>query len=198
MPAGGTFHGAGKALKKAIPDVKIVLAEPEAAPLLKSGIKTERKPDGAPVDTHPAFASHPIQGWTPDFIPKVLADAPMDLLDELIMVPGAAAMATSKELAANEGILTGISGGMRVFLSHPSVQTFTLTGGTVYAALEVAKKAPDGAVILAMLPDTGERYISTPLFGDIIADMDEAELEIAMSTPSYQLIPGKPPVLAAG
>jgi len=176
---GGTYHGAGKAIKAAKPDVKIVLAEPEAAPLLKSGVKTERNPDGSPLDTHPAFTSHPIQGWTPDFIPKVLEDAP-PLHDELFMVPGAEAVKTAKALAANEGILTGISG-----------------GGTMYTALEVAKLAPEGSVVLAMLPDTGERYLSTPLFADIPADMNEAELDIALSTPSYQLIPGKPPVLAA-
>ena len=68
---GGTFHGAGKALKASIPDLKIVLAEPEAAGLLASGVATERNADGSPKASHPAFAAHPIQGWTPDFIPKV-------------------------------------------------------------------------------------------------------------------------------
>ena len=68
---GGTFHGAGKALKAALPDVKIVLAEPEVAGLLASGVATERNADGSPKASHPAFAAHPIQGWTPDFIPKV-------------------------------------------------------------------------------------------------------------------------------
>eukprot|EP00967_Tisochrysis_lutea_P146135 scaffold275413_cov27-Tisochrysis_lutea.AAC.2 len=66
-----------------------------------------------------------------------------------------------------------------------------------WAALETAKKAPPGSVILAMLPDTGERYLSTPLYADIEADMNDEELEIAKSTPSFQLIPGKEPVLAA-
>ena len=69
------------------------------------------------------------------------------LQDELFPVPGDAAVNTAKALAAKEGLLTGISG-----------------GGTMYAALETAKKAPKGSVILAMLPDTGERYLSTPLF----------------------------------
>lgn len=63
--------------------------------------------------------------------------------------------------------------------------------------METAKKAPPGSVILAMLPDTGERYLSTPLYADIEADMNDEELEIAKSTPSFQLIPGKEPVLAA-
>ena len=178
---GGTFHGAGKALKDALPDVKIVLAEPEAAGLLASGTPTPRNADGSPAESHPAFAAHPIQGWTPDFIPKVLDDAPMDaLMDELFPIPGDAAVATAKALAAKEGLLTGISG-----------------GGTMYAALETAKNAPKGSVILAMLPDTGERYLSTPLFADIPADMNDEELSIAKSTPSFQLIPGQEPVLAA-
>jgi cysteine synthase A len=177
---GGTFHGAGKAIKDKRPDVKIILAEPEDAGLLKSGIATERNADGSPVGTHPAFAPHPIQGWTPDFIPKVLDDAPEALMEELLPIPAASAIATSKLLAAKEGLLTGISG-----------------GGTMWAALETAKNAPEGSVILAMLPDTGERYLSTPLFADIAADMNDEELEIAKSTPSFQLIPGEEPVLSA-
>jgi cysteine synthase A len=176
---GGTFHGAGKAIKEKKPDVKIILAEPEDAGLLVSGIPTERNADGSPVASHPAFKPHPIQGWTPDFIPKVLEDAPMaNLMEELVPIPGASAVATAKLLAAKEGLLTGISG-----------------GGTMWAALETAKKAPKGSVILAMLPDTGERYLSTPLFAEIDADMNEDELKIAKSTPSFQLLPGEEPVL---
>merc|ERR1712087_73453 len=177
---GGTFNGAGRALKKERPDLKIILAEPQDAGLLASGIPTERKEDGAPVGTHPAFKPHPIQGWTPDFIPKVLEDAPTELMHELLPIPAAEAIATAKELASKEGLLTGISG-----------------GGTMWAALETAKTAPEGSVILAMFPDTGERYLSTPLYTDIAADMNEEELEIAKSTPSFQLIPGQEPVLQA-
>merc|ERR1719171_2958489 len=103
-----------------------------------------------------------------------------DLMEELVPIPPADAIATAKELAAKEGLLTGISG-----------------GGTMWAALETAKKAPKGSVILAMLPDTGERYLSTPLYTDILGDMNEEELEIAKSTPSFQLIPGEDPVLQA-
>jgi len=177
---GGTFHGAGSALKAKFPNLKIVLAEPEDAGLLVSGIATERNDDGSPVGSHPAFKAHPIQGWTPDFIPKVLEDAPADLRDTLLPISGASAIATSKELASKEGLLTGISG-----------------GGTMWAAIETAKSAPPGSVILAMLPDTGERYLSTPLFAEIAADMNEEELEIAKSTPSFQLLPDADPVLAA-
>jgi cysteine synthase A len=177
---GGTYHGAGKAIKAARPELKIILAEPEDAGLLKSGICQERNEDGSPAATHPAFKPHPIQGWTPDFVPKVLEDAPSELDSELLPIPAAAAIATAKDLASKEGLLTGISG-----------------GGTMWAALQTAKAAPEGSVVLAMLPDTGERYLSTPLYTDIAADMSEEELEIAKSTPSFQLIPGKEPVLQA-
>lgn len=170
---GGTFHGTGKYIKSQRPDVKIVLAEPAAAGLLASGIATERNPDGSPSGSHPAFAAHPIQGWTPDFIPKVLDDGmALELMDEFLPIPGEAGIETSQLLAKNEGILTGISG-----------------GATMWAAIETAKTAPEGSVILAMLPDTGERYLSTPLFASIAADMNEEELEITKSTPGYQLLP---------
>ena len=156
-----------------------MLAEPADVGLLASGIPTERKEDGAPMGTHPAFKPHPIQGWTPDFIPKVLEDAPDGLNDVLLPIPAASAIATSKELAAKEGLLTGISG-----------------GGTMWAALETAKTAPKGSVILAMLPDTGERYLSTPLFADIEADMNEADRDRQVDA-LVQLLPGEEPVLQA-
>ena len=176
---GGTFHGAGKAIKAKRPDVKIILAEPTGAEMLASGTPTERRDDGSPATTHPAWKPHTIQGWAPDFIPKVLEDAnPSQLMDGLVPVPGPEAVQVAKQLACTQGILTGVSG-----------------GATFYAALETAKTAPAGSVILAMLPDTGERYISTPLFGGIEADMNEAELDIAKSTPSFQLVPGQEPVL---
>ena len=125
-------------------------------------------------DTHtPSFNPHPIQGWTPDFIPKVLEEAlKLNLHDEYIQTPGPESIEVAQLLARNEGILTGISG-----------------GATVYAAIETAKKAPEGSVLLAMVPDTGERYLSTPLFASIEADMNEEELEIAKSTPNFQLLP---------
>jgi len=168
---GGTFHGAGKYIKANRPDVKIVLAEPAAANLIASGIATERNDDGSPKSSHPAFKAHPIQGWTPDFIPLNLqAGQELNLMDEYLATPGDAAIETSQALAKTQGILTGISG-----------------GATMWAAMETAKKAPEGSVILAMLPDTGERYLSTPLFASINADMNDEELEIAKSTPSFIL-----------
>jgi cysteine synthase len=170
---GGTFHGAGKYIKANSPGTKIVLAEPAAAALIDSGIATARNKDGSPNGSHPAFKPHPIQGWTPDFIPLVLEQAmKLDLMDEYVSIPDGAAVATAQALARNEGILTGISG-----------------GATTWAAIETAKKAPEGSVIVCMLPDTGERYLSTPLFASIEADMNEEELKIARSTPSHILEP---------
>jgi len=169
---GGTFHGAGKYIKEKT-DAKIILAEPGAANLVGSGIATERNADGSPAGSHPAFAAHPIQGWTPDFIPLVLEQGlDQTLQDEMVEIPDGAAVGMSQSLARNEGILTGISG-----------------GATMWAAVETAKKAPEGSVLVAMLPDTGERYLSTPLFASIEADMNEEELEIARSTPNFILEP---------
>ena len=94
----------------------------------------------------------------------------LEIMDEFIPIPDGVAVATSKDLARTQGILTGISG-----------------GATMWAAIETAKNAPEGSVILAMLPDTGERYLSTPLFADIAADMNEEELAITKTTPNYQV-----------
>jgi len=168
---GGTFHGAGKYIKEKLPDTKIILAEPEAANMLGSGVPTERNADGSPAVSHPAFKAHPIQGWAPDFVPLVLEKG-LDIPHELVSIPSPAGMEMAQSLAKNEGILTGISG-----------------GATMWAAVETAKKAPEGSVLVAMLPDTGERYLSTPLFAGIAADMNEEELEIARSTPSWILDP---------
>lgn len=168
---GGTFAGAGKAIREKRPEVKIALAEPLDAPLLASGTPSERNADGSAVGSHPSFKPHPIQGWTPDFIPKITEEGVKTVkYDEFIQVPGPAAIETAQKLARTQGILTGISG-----------------GASMYAALEVAKKAPEGSVIVAMLADTGERYLTTPLFEAIQADMNEEELKISKSTPNFQL-----------
>jgi|EP00550_Attheya_septentrionalis_P001892 cysteine synthase A len=173
---GGTYHGVGKYIKEFRPEVKIILAEPGAAALLDSGIATERNADGSPTGTHPAFNPHPIQGWTPDFIPKVLEDGmALNLMDEYVAIPDGVSIETAQKLASTQGLLTGISG-----------------GATMWAAIETAKKAPEGSVLVAMLPDTGERYLSTPLFASINADMNEEELEIARSTESFILEPTAP------
>jgi len=167
---GGTFGGAGKVIKAARPETKIILAEPEGAPILTSGQKTPRNPDGSPKESHPAFVPHPIQGWTPDFIPKITEDAMgMDIVDEIKLVSGPEAIEASLRLAREEGIFTGISG-----------------GGTMAVALKVCNEAPEGSTVLTMLPDTAERYLSTPLFEGIAAEMNDKEIEISNSTPGQQ------------
>lgn len=168
---GGTVSGVSRVLRRERPETKIILTEPANAQLVGSGTPQERGSDNSPAASHPAFEPHPIQGWTPDFIPAVLQEA-LDAgnYDELIPVPGAEGIEWAKKLAQKEGIFTGISG-----------------GSTFAVAIKIARKAEPGSVILAMLPDTGERYMSTPLFENIGEDMDEEELAISRSTPGYQM-----------
>ena len=168
---GGTLKGVSRVLAKERPDTKIVVCEPADAQLLGSGTAQQRNPDGSPAAAHPAFKPHPMQGWTPDFIPKLTADAvDMKVIDRIIPIQGADAMKYSRELAQKEGIFVGVS-----------------AGGTFAGALQVCRDAHKGATVLCMLPDTGERYLSTPLFADIPADMTEEELAISRSTPSAQM-----------
>ena len=165
---GGTLKGVARVLRKESPQTQIVVCEPEEAPLLGSGVPQSRKPDGTPAAPHPAFKPHPMQGWTPDFIPKITGDAAdMKLIDRLLTVPGPEAIRCSRQLAAKEGLFVGIT-----------------SGATFAGALKVAAEAKKGANILCMLPDTAERYLSTPLFADIPADMTEEEQAIARSVPS--------------
>jgi cysteine synthase len=167
---GGTLKGVSRILKKERPETKIIVCEPEDAQLLGSGIAQQRNPDGSPSAAHPSFKPHPMQGWTPDFIPKLTADAvEMGVIDRILAIPNADALRYSRELAQKEGIFVGIT-----------------AGGTFAGALRVCADAPKGATVLCMLPDTGERYLSTPLFADIPADMTEEELAISRSTPSAQ------------
>lgn len=168
---GGTATGVARVLRKARPDTKIILSEPANAALIGSGVRQERGAGGAPASSHPAFEPHPIQGWTPDFIPLVLQEL-LDAghYDELIPVPGPVGIEWTIKLAQKEGILTGISGG----------STFAI-------AMQIAEKADPGSVILCMLPDTGERYLSSPLFDAIEEEMTEEEIALSKSTPGYQM-----------
>ena len=134
---GGTMTGAGEMIKKARPDVQIIVAEPEGAALLSGN----------------EWAPHKIQGWTPDFIPGVLNK---NVADQFVPVNDDESIANARRLASEEGIFTGISG-----------------GATVTAALSVAESAPPGSTFCVMLPDTGERYLSTPLFADISEESDD-------------------------
>jgi cysteine synthase A len=168
---GGTLKGVARVLEKERPETKIIVCEPADAQLLGSGVDQARKPDGSPAAPHPAFKPHPLQGWTPDFIPKLTADAvAMKVIDRILPISGVDAIRCAKDLATKEGIFVGIS-----------------SGGTFAGALKIAAEAEKGATILCMLPDTGERYLSTPLFADISADMTEEEIAISLSTPSAQL-----------
>ena len=177
MGTGGTLKGVARVLKKESPKTRIVVCEPDNSPILGSGIAQARGADGTPSVSHPYFRPHLMQGWTPDFIPKLAEDAvAAGLIDEIMPIKGGDALRLSRELAQKEGIFTGITG-----------------GATFAGALEIAKRAPKGAKILCMLPDTGERYLSTPLFEDIPAEMTAEEIEIAQSTPRYRFDVKAPP-----
>lgn len=167
---GGTLKGVAQVLAKQRPETRIIVCEPEDAQLLGSGVEQQRNPNGTPAAPHPEFKPHPMQGWTPDFIPKLTGDAVMmKVIDRILPVAGADALRCSKELATKEGIFVGIT-----------------SGATMAGALRIAAQAEKGANILCMLPDTGERYLSTPLFADVSADMNEEELKISRSTPTAQ------------
>ncbi|HEX5379541.1 MAG TPA: cysteine synthase A [Phenylobacterium sp.] len=164
---GGTLRGVSRVLAKESPNTKIVVCEPSDAQLLASGAEQARNPDGSAAEGHPAWKPHPMQGWTPDFIPKITGDVVSAKdIDRLIAIDGPEAMKCAKDLATQEGIFVGIT-----------------SGATFAGALKIAAEAPKGANILCMLPDTGERYLSTPLFADFGADMTEAEQAIYDSSP---------------
>lgn len=167
---GGTLKGTSRVLKQKSPDTKVVVCEPDNAQLLGSGIPQTREADGSPSGSHPNFRPHLVQGWSPDFIPKLTEDAiTAGSVDQIVPVDGNKALEFTRELARKEGIFCGVSGGA----------TFT-------AAMQVAHTAPAGSNILCMLPDTGERYLSTPLFDDIVVEMSEEEWEVSRSTPNYR------------
>jgi cysteine synthase A len=162
---GGTLKGVARVLEKERPETKVIVAEPAEAPMLTSGTAQQQNPDGSPAAGHPAWNPHPIQGWSPDFIPKLTGDAvAAKYVDRIVTVSAPEAIQWSKQLAQKEGIFVGVS-----------------SGGTFAAAMKVCADAPNGSTVLAMLPDTGERYLSTGLFADIPADMTEEEQEIARS-----------------
>lgn len=168
---GGTVTGVARVLRKERPDTKIILSEPANAAIISSGYVNTRNDQHQPTESHPNFEPHPIRGWTPDFIPYVIREAiDNNYYDELIPVAGADGVTWAKRLAAEEGIFTGISG-----------------GASFAVGMQVAETAPEGSVIPVMLPDTGERYLSTPLFEGMPEEMTEEEAEISRSTPSAQM-----------
>jgi len=168
---GGTLKGVARVLRDQSPNTKIVVCEPEVASLLTDGVPQKRNDDGSPAESHPSFSPHPMQGWTPDFIPKLAGDSiDAQHADQILTVANPRAMECSRNLAQLEGIFVGIS-----------------AGATLAAAIEVAESAPEGSNILAMLPDTGERYLTTPLFEGIETEMSADEIELSASTPACQI-----------
>ncbi|MBT8098328.1 MAG: cysteine synthase A [Gammaproteobacteria bacterium] len=174
---GGTLKGVSRVLRERSPGTRIIVCEPDNSPILGSGIPQQREADGTPTDSHPLFRPHLMQGWSPDFIPKLTEDAVnAKLVDDILPIDGEDALHYSKALASQEGIFVGIS-----------------AGATLAGAIQVARAAEPGANILCMLPDTGERYLTTTLFEDIPADMTEEEHDIARSTPNYRFDSPPPP-----
>jgi cysteine synthase A len=165
---GGTLLGVSRVLEQRAPNTRIVVCEPDNSQVYGSGQKLAWPADGVPRVSHPKARAHPMQGWAPDFIPK-LAEEARALVDEVVPVSGFEAMRLSRELAQREGIFTGITG-----------------GATLAGALQIAARAQPGARILCMLPDTGERYQSTPLFEDIATEMTPDELALSHSTPNHR------------
>ncbi len=178
---GGTLKGVGRVLAEERPDTKIIVCEPDNAPVLASGLAQRRTADGGPSESHPYFRPHLMQGWSPDFIPKLTEDAvAMKLIDRILPINGEEALRMARDLARQEGIFCGISG-----------------GATFAGALQVAREAARGSSLLCMLPDTGERYLSTPLFEDIAVEMTAEEREVSRSTPSCRFDAPPPAAPAA-
>ena len=167
---GGTLKGTARTLKAESPGTRIVVCEPDNAPVLASGIAQPRDASGQVAGSHPMFRPHLMQGWSPDFIPRLTEDArAQGLIDEFQPIDGADALETARRLAREEGIFVGIT-----------------SGATLAGALELAKRVPKGSNILCMLTDTGERYLSTQLFAEVDTEMNEAELEVSRSTPNFR------------
>lgn len=178
----GTLSGVSRVLRQKSPNTRIVVCEPDNSVMLASGIAQARNDDGSPRGSHPNFRPHVMQGWSPDFIPGIAEEVMKDArIDAYIPIDGNDAMRYARELARQEGLFVGTS-----------------SGATFAGAMKVAEQAPQGSTILCMLPDTGERYMTTPLFGDVPEQMTEEELGISRSTPGYRFdvsgAPAPPPL----
>jgi cysteine synthase A len=167
---GGTLLGVARGLKAADARIQIIAAEPDNSPVLGSGIPQPIDSNGNPAGSHPYFRPHLMQGWSPDFVSRLTESARDEgLIDDVVPVDGNDALELSRALATQEGIFAGTS-----------------SGATLAAALQVANRAEPGSNIVCMLPDTGERYMSTPLFDGVGEDMNDEEIAISRSTPSYR------------
>ncbi|WP_298829029.1 cysteine synthase [uncultured Piscinibacter sp.] len=167
---GGTLNGISRVLRQRSPHTRIIVAEPDNSAVLASGVPQARNTDGSHSASHPAFRPHPMQGWSPDFIPALAEQVQRDgRIDGFVPINGNDALRCARELAMREGIFVGIS-----------------AGATLAGALQVARSAPEGSNILCMLPDTGERYLSTPLFDGVAAEMTDEEMALSKSTAGYR------------
>src|SRR5262249_45319200 len=163
---GGTLNGVARVLNRESPKTKIVICEPTDAPMLTSHQEQQRNADGTPAAGHPAWKPHPMQGWAPDFIPKLTGEVDLKHVHKILAIANADAMKASQDLSAKEGVVVGI------------------TAGAPFAgAWELPRQAEAGATTPAMMPDPAERYLSTPLFANIPAEMTEEETAILRSTP---------------
>lgn len=158
---GGTLNGVARYLADHSPNTKVIVCEPDNSQMLASKIT---QPENA---SHPNFRPHAMQGWSPDFISKLTQD--VKNIHDFMPIDGNEAMRCARELASKEGIFVGIT-----------------AGASFYGALKIAEFAPEGSNILCMLPDTGERYLSTPLFDHISSDMNDEEHEISQSTHGFR------------
>ncbi len=167
---GGTLNGVSRALKEKSPHTKIMVCEPDNSQLLGSDIPQARNADGSVKGSHPSFRPHLMQGWSPDFIPSLVEQTLQSKhIDGYIPVDGNFSLQCAKDLAQKEGIFVGIS-----------------AGATLAGALNLAETVPEGSSILCMLPDTGERYLTTPLFDGVEAEMNDEEEALSRSTPGYR------------
>jgi cysteine synthase A len=169
---GGTLKGVARTLKSFDEEIQIVAAEPDNSPVLSSGLPQPRDRSGQPSGSHPHFRPHLMQGWSPDFVSALTESASENgWIDQIMPIAGDDALEMSRRLAREEGIFVGIT-----------------SGATLAGAMKLAESAPKGSNIVCMLADTGERYLSTPLFEHIDEDMNPAEIAISESTPSARFV----------
>ena len=167
---GGTLNGVSRVLRECSPNTRIIVCEPDNSQILGGGVAQPRSADGAPSESHPLFRPHLMQGWSPDFVPRLAEEVIAgQRIDGFMPIDGAEAMRCAKALARQEGIFVGTS-----------------SGATLAGALAVARQATSGSNILCMLPDTGERYLSTPLFDNVAVEMTDEEEQLSRSTPGYR------------
>ena len=172
---GGTLKGVARTLKGYDENIQIVAAEPDNSPVLSSGLPQPRDLCGQPTGSHPHFRPHLMQGWSPDFIAKLTESARDNgWIDRILPISGTDAVNMSRRLAREEGIFVGIT-----------------SGATLAGAAQLAATAPAGSNIICMLADTGERYLSTPLFEHIDENMNAVELALSESTPKARFVQGE-------